>query len=183
MMDTEIGETLRFLREKASVSQRQLARKVGLSGPTISMIESGRTSPSVGTLKRILDGIGISLADFFAGQLAAESKCFLRAIELTEIGEGGISYRQVGQNLGKQPLQILHERYKPGTDTGRNHLSHEGVEGGVVIRGRLEVTVGSRKRILGPGDAYYFDSRQPHRFRNIGKEECEVVSACTPPSF
>jgi mannose-6-phosphate isomerase-like protein (cupin superfamily) len=36
---------------------------------------------------------------------------------------------------------------------------------------------------LEPGDAYYFDSRLPHRFRNVGEEECEVVSACTPPSF
>jgi mannose-6-phosphate isomerase-like protein (cupin superfamily) len=47
----------------------------------------------------------------------------------------------------------------------------------------LEVTVGDQRRMLEPGDAYYFDSRLPHRFRNPGEEECEVVSACTPPSF
>jgi mannose-6-phosphate isomerase-like protein (cupin superfamily) len=62
-------------------------------------------------------------------------------------------------------------------------LRHESEEGGVVIRGRMEVTVGDQRRVLGPGDAYYFDSRIPHRFRNVGDEECEVVSACTPPSF
>jgi mannose-6-phosphate isomerase-like protein (cupin superfamily) len=43
--------------------------------------------------------------------------------------------------------------------------------------------VGDQRRVLGPGDAYYFDSRLPHRFRNIGEEVCEIVSACTPPSF
>ncbi|HSA67874.1 MAG TPA: cupin domain-containing protein, partial [Methyloceanibacter sp.] len=47
----------------------------------------------------------------------------------------------------------------------------------------LEVTVGDRRTILGPGDAYYFDSRTPHRFRNAGDEECMVVSANSPPSF
>jgi mannose-6-phosphate isomerase-like protein (cupin superfamily) len=37
--------------------------------------------------------------------------------------------------------------------------------------------------VLGPGDAFYFESRIPHRFRNVGDEEVEVVTACTPPSF
>jgi mannose-6-phosphate isomerase-like protein (cupin superfamily) len=62
-------------------------------------------------------------------------------------------------------------------------LTHDAEEGGIIIRGRLEVTVGDQVRVLGPGDAYYFDSRTPHRFRNIGDEECEVVSANSPPSF
>ena len=57
------------------------------------------------------------------------------------------------------------------------------VDGGIVLSGRLEVTVGDERRILGPGDAYAFDSRRPHRFRCIGPVPCEVVSACTPPSF
>jgi mannose-6-phosphate isomerase-like protein (cupin superfamily) len=47
----------------------------------------------------------------------------------------------------------------------------------------MELTVGSQRRTLGPGDAYYFDSRQPHRFRNKSDEDCVVVSACSPPSF
>ena len=37
--------------------------------------------------------------------------------------------------------------------------------------------------ILGAGDGYYFDSTLPHRFRNLGEEECEIVSVCTPPTF
>jgi mannose-6-phosphate isomerase-like protein (cupin superfamily) len=47
-------------------------------------------------------------------------------------------------------------------------LTHDAEEGGVIIRGKLEVTVGDQVRVLGPGDAYYFDSRTPHRFRNAG---------------
>ncbi|MGL4320431.1 MAG: cupin domain-containing protein, partial [Paracoccaceae bacterium] len=43
--------------------------------------------------------------------------------------------------------------------------------------------VGAMRKILGPGDAYYFDSRLPHRFRQIGHEKCILVSACTPPTF
>jgi mannose-6-phosphate isomerase-like protein (cupin superfamily) len=43
--------------------------------------------------------------------------------------------------------------------------------------------VGGESRILGPGDAYYFKSTLPHRFRNLGREECEIVSASSPPTF
>ncbi len=49
--------------------------------------------------------------------------------------------------------------------------------------GIIEVTVGEEVRVLNPGDGYLFDSRQPHRFRNIGDTDCVIVSACTPPTF
>jgi mannose-6-phosphate isomerase-like protein (cupin superfamily) len=62
-------------------------------------------------------------------------------------------------------------------------LTHVGEEGGVVVRGRIEVYVGGESRILGPGDAYYFRSALPHRFRNASREDCEIVSASSPPTF
>ena len=108
---------------------------------------------------------------------------FFAASELSEIGSGPISYRQVGADLSESNLQILHERYRPGADTGRSMLSHEAEEGGIILAGRLEVTVADQVRTLSPGDAYRFNSRLPHRFRNTGREDCVLVSACTPPSF
>ncbi len=125
----------------------------------------------------------MSIADFFALQAAPRLKIFFAHDELLEIGGGAISYRQVGRDLTGRALQILHERYAPGADTGKAMLRHEAEEGGVVIKGQLEVTVGDQRRVLGPGEAYYFDSQLPHRFRNVGAEPCEVVSANTPPSF
>ena len=62
-------------------------------------------------------------------------------------------------------------------------LSHDGEEGGVIVQGQVELTVGDQVRVLGPGEAYYFESRQPHRFRNVGRVEAILVSANTPPSF
>lgn len=71
----------------------------------------------------------------------------------------------------------------PGADTGEEMLEHEGEEGGVVISGTVEITVNGEAAVLGAGDAYYFDSRLPHRFRNVGETECVIVSANTPPTF
>lgn len=182
-MTVDIGGRLRFLRERHGLSQRQLAKRTGVTNSTISLIEANATNPSVGALKRILDGIPIGLSEFFALEPERPSKAFYQAEDLVEIGKGPISYRQVGDNLFGRSLQILKECYQPGADTGKVPLVHDGEEGGIVLSGRLEVTVDDERRILGPGDAYSFESRRPHRFRCVGPVPCEVVSACTPPTF
>jgi transcriptional regulator with XRE-family HTH domain len=183
-VEFQVSERLRAVREACGLSQRTLARRSGVANGLVSMIELNRTSPSVATLKKILDGIPMTLADFFAGNLpSSDEPVVYRGSDLIEIGSEGISYRQVGRNLDRRALQVLHERLEPGADTGVDMLRHEAEEGGVVVRGTLELTVAGQCHVLGPGDAYYFDSRLPHRFRNPGNEMCEVVSACTPPSF
>lgn len=182
-MSVDVGARLRYVRMRHGLSQRALAKRAGVTNSSISLIEANEVNPSVGVLKRILDGIPIGLSEFFAMEPERPRQAFYQAQELVEIGRGGISYRQVGENLFGRALQILKERYEPGTDTGRVPLVHEGEEGGIVLSGRIEVTVGEERRILGPGDAYYFESNRPHRFRCVGPNPCEVVSACTPPSF
>ncbi len=182
-MDVDIGPRLRALRMARNLSQRELARRVGLPNSTISLVESGRTNPTIGALKRILDGLPIGLAEFFAFEPQAPRKFFFEAAELKEIGKGRISYRQIGETGMGRALQMIDETYAPGADTGRTPLSHAGEEVGLVLSGRLEVTVDGARKLLGPGDAYAFESHLPHRFRAVGREPCRVVSACTPPSF
>ena len=181
--DLELGLRLRALRERAGLSQRALAKRANVTNSTISLIESGKTNPSVGALRRILDGIPVSLSEFFAFEPEPEKTVFYAAEDLTEIGKGGVSLKQVGTNLFGRAMMILLETYDVNADTGRVMYGHEAEEGGIVISGRIEVTVGDQRKILGPGDAYYFDSRTPHRFRQVGPEKCVIVSACTPPTF
>jgi len=179
----DIGVRLREIRVRLGLSQRALAARADVTNGMISLIEKNRSSPSVATLKKILDGVPMSLAEFFDAGQPAQPKTFFRAEELVEIGGGAISYRQVGARLQGKALQLLHERLQPGADTGAAMLRHDGEEGGVVVRGEIELTVGEATRLLRAGDAYAFSSRIPHRFRNLGGQACEIVSACTPPSF
>lgn len=182
-MNVDVGARLKLIRMQKGMSQREIARRAGVTNATVSLIESNRMNPSVGALKRVLDGIPIGLSEFFALSPSVVDKVYWHSDELLEIGKGSISYRQVGENLFKRKLQILKEHYEPGADTGRVLLTHDGEEGAIIIRGRLEVTVDNQRRVLSAGEAYFFDSRLPHRFRNVGDEPCEVVSACTPPTF
>ncbi len=98
-MTIDLGERLRFVRGRHKLSQRELAKRAGVTNSTISLIESNQMNPSVGALKRILDGIPMGLADFFAIEPDRPRKAFYRSDELTEIGKTPISYRQVGDNL------------------------------------------------------------------------------------
>jgi transcriptional regulator with XRE-family HTH domain len=182
-MAFDVGTRLRTLRLSTGLSQRELAKRAGVTNSAISLIEQNRVSPSVGSLKKVLDGIPLSLAEFFADHDPPRERIFFRKGELQELAGGRISFRQVGRNLSGRALQVLHERYAPGGDTGASMLQHEAEEAGIVIRGHIEITVGEETCVLGPGDGYYFKSTVPHRFRNIGVEECEIVSACTPPTF
>jgi transcriptional regulator with XRE-family HTH domain len=184
-MEIDLGFRLRMVRQRHQLSQRALAKKAGVANASISLIESGNMSPSVSALKRILAGFPMTLAEFFSDELpGVATEVFYRAEALTEISGGeGISYRQIGSAKAGHALQILHETYEVGADTGLIMLQHEGEEGAVILSGRLEVTVGEAMRILGAGDAYYFNSHQPHRFRNAGNEVCTLVSSCSPPTF
>ncbi|WP_366928741.1 cupin domain-containing protein [Methylotenera sp.] len=181
----DVGLKLKIVRLRHQLSQRALAKRAGVANATISLIESGNTSPSVSALKRILAGIPMTLAEFFSDELPnMKSEVFYRAQDLTEISGGvGISYRQIGSAKSGHVLQILYETYAVGADTGLVMLQHEGEEGGVILSGRLEVTVAESTRVLGVGDAYYFNSNEPHRFRNAGTQVCTLVSSCSPPTF
>jgi len=179
----DIGARLRKVRDMHGLSQRQLARRCSVSNAMICLVEKGKTRPSLGLLKNILDAFPISVAEFFSLELDSPARAFYRAGELTEIGSGAVSYRQVGPGNAETKLQLLYERYEVGADTGRTLIRHDAEEGGIIISGHLEVTVGDQTQMLGPGDAYLFNSRIPHRFRNTGKEPCVLVTACTPPSF
>ena len=182
-MDTPTGERLRRIRRRQRLSQRELARRSGVANATISLIENGKLNPTVSMLKKVLDGVPVRLSEFFSDEADAPEKVFFRAGELTEIADGGVSYLQVGANLRGKAIQFLKERYEPGASTGRHEITHEGEECGLILSGRLTVSVGGETATLSAGDAYYFKSNQPHSFENPGNEPCELITACTPPTF
>jgi transcriptional regulator with XRE-family HTH domain len=192
MTGFDMGARLKLVREIRGLSQRQLAARTGVTNGQISMIEQNKVSPSVATLKKVLDGLPMALSDFFAEGEAATPKTFYRRGELKDIVPHAVhgpdatgsklTLLRVGQS-GAHALMMLYEVYEPGSDTGQQPYSHESEEAGIIVSGQIEITVGDEVAILVPGDAYIFDSRRPHRFRNPGSETCVLISACTPPTF
>ncbi|MBV7317317.1 cupin domain-containing protein [Shewanella sp. NIFS-20-20] len=181
----DIGHNLKVVRKLKGLSQRELAKRAGVTNSTISMIEKNSVSPSVSSLKKVLAGIPMSLVEFFSIEEAqtAEPKVVYRQEELLDIGSGPLEYKLIGRDFPNRAMSVMWETYAPGTDTGEEMLQHLGEEAALVISGKLELTVGDEVYIIGAGDSYYFNSEQPHRFRNPFDEACQLVSATTPANF
>ncbi|WP_148254620.1 cupin domain-containing protein [Aidingimonas lacisalsi] len=179
-MSDDVGGRLRALRTMRGISQRELAKRCGVTHSSLSLIEQGKVSPSVSSLKKILDAIPISVGDFFTMDMESRDQVFYAADELADMGSGDVIYKLVGANRDSRALSFMIETYPAGTDTGREMIAHQGEEAGVVLEGEIEITVGADTRVLGPGEAYYFDTNVPHRFRNPNQTACRLVSCCTP---
>jgi transcriptional regulator with XRE-family HTH domain len=182
-MSIEVGKQLRAVRTAFGLSQRELAKRAGVTNGMISLIEQERVSPSIGSLQKVLAAFPMTMAEFFTREMEGQENVVFRANEMPDVGTGDIEYRLVAASRHDRKMSILWETYEPETDTGQDYLTHSGEEGGVVIEGELELTVSGQTWVLGPGDSYYFDSRLPHRFRNKGKKPARIVSANTPPSI
>jgi len=180
----QLGSQLKRLRQRRQLTVRAVAARSGVSHATISLIERDKTSPSVDTLSAMLDALGTTLVSFFNDlQVLEPGSPFYTDEDLVEIGdEESISYRMLGMKHPNRHILMMRETYQVGADTG-GAFSHNAQEAGFVLKGQVEITIGAEVSVLGPGDGYYFDSQSPHRFRNVGREEAEIISAVSPPTY
>lgn len=181
----DVGVRLQSIRKLKGLSQRELAKRAGVTNSTISMIEKNSVSPSISSLKKVLSGIPMSLVEFFSHDLAEQNQTQVvyRASELPDIHSGEVSMKLVGKAYPSRAITFLEETYPAGTGTGEDLYAHEGEETGMLVEGRLELTVAGEVFILEPGDSYYFESSKPHRFSNPYDEPARLISATTPANF
>ncbi|WP_040260300.1 MULTISPECIES: cupin domain-containing protein [Pseudomonas] len=181
----DVGERLQAIRKLKGLSQRELAKRAGVTNSTISMIEKNSVSPSISSLRKVLSGIPMSMMEFFSEELAPESSAQVvyKASELIDISDGEVTMKLVGRGHASRAIAFLSEIYPPGADTGEEMLTHDGEETGILIEGRLELVVGLETFVLEAGDSYYFESTRPHRFRNPYDVPARLISAATPANF
>jgi transcriptional regulator with XRE-family HTH domain len=179
----DIGSRLREERERARISQRELARRLGVSASLISQIESGQSKPSVSTLYAIVSELGVSLDHVFQVH-AHETPAMPASSGDGDMGpvvhpderhvvdlDSGVRWERLTSHELEE-IDFLHVIYDVGgSSSGDDRLMrHPGREYGYVISGRLGVQLGFERHELEPGDSIAFDSTQPHRLWNLGDE-------------
>jgi transcriptional regulator with XRE-family HTH domain len=188
----DVGMRLRAERGRRGLSLRELARRIELSASALSQIETGRSRPSVSTLYAIVSELGMSLDELFGGSAAEAVQ------EPSPAGGGGRPSEQVGPVQRADSRMALElesgvrwERLTPvpdrevdflylvyevgGASTTEGLIRHNGTEYGLVLSGRLTVTVAFDDHELGSGDSISFDSTVPHRLANHGEEPAHAV--------
>ena len=89
-MSLDVGAHLKAVRQMYGLSQRELAKRAGVTNGLISLIEQNRVSPSVSSLKKVLDGIPMALADFFTLDLGGKPQVFFPREEMANMGTANV---------------------------------------------------------------------------------------------
>ena len=167
-ISVNVGERLRELREARNISMRTLATKSGLSANALSMIERGKTSPSVSTLYKLSDAMGISITEFFGSQTEKQQAVFLKGEGRTRIAFSRGTFEGLGgeQFAGRvEPFMLTLEN---GASSGPHHMNHSGHEFVFCLRGKLEYHVEKNIYNLEAGDSLLFSAQLKHKWRNSG---------------
>ena len=167
-ISVDVGNRLRVLREARQISMPVLSQKSGLSANALSMIERGKTSPTVSTLYLLADALEIPVTEFFSPELAPQKVVFVKADKRTRLP----FYRGLWEGLGGEqfagrvmPFMITLEN---GASSGRVPMIHTGHEFVFCVRGRLEYLVEHETYMLDAGDSLLFQAHLKHRWRNPG---------------
>jgi transcriptional regulator with XRE-family HTH domain len=176
----EVGIRLRLIRERNGLSQRELAKRAGITNSNISMIEQGLVSPSINSLARVLSGIPMTLAQFFACDPLDVGRVVYAAHDLEEqqlSTADGVLTQTVAADKPERKVDLQRKIFSSGSDTGAEPLRPVGEMSALLVSGELELTVGMQVHHLQAGDAFYLAPQQPHRIRNRGTDQALVITA------
>ncbi len=159
---------LKLIREAYGISQRELAKRAGVTNSNISMIELGQVSPSIHSLERILSVFPISLADFFSFQPTS-------SLRITRtFSESAVNETLVSQVSGQITSKII--IVPPNSSSSFCLLAQDA--SGVVIRGTSKLKSISTVEMLSAGDAFYIPACQIHQFINCSETSLQLF-ICT----
>lgn len=182
---SRMGAEIRGLRKARNLTLSQLAEASALSVGYLSMVEREQATPSIKSLLSIAHALGVTIGWFFEADAGRPQERGLvvrrsrrRRIDYT----AGIIDELLSPSL-QGNLELVLCRLAPGASSGEEPYSHAGEEAGVIVRGRLELWVDGQSVLLETGDSFGFESTRPHRYRNPGPDETEIVWAITPPSY
>ncbi len=178
--EVDVGGRIRHFRRENSLSIRALADQSGLNVNTLSLIENGKTSPSISTLQQIAAALRVPMTAFFENETARQRLVFQQAGQRprADFSSGVLEDLGAGLTLrGGQPLLVtLH----PGASSGPNAIVHTGFEFVYCLEGLLSYTVEDRNYLLSPGDSLIFEAHLPHSWMNAGAADVRSLLIICP---
>lgn len=179
--DRRLGEVVHFLRRRAGMTLQELAAATGLSAGMLSLLERGRATPSVRTLRLLSLALGVPIAYFFEAPPGeeAESPWVVRkgARRLLRLTASGVLKESVAPAVEGE-MEMYELTLAPGSASGTDFLSHLGEKAGYVLEGRMRLWLDHQANILEAGDSFRFPSTVPHMFDNPAAESCRVLWIC-----
>lgn len=181
--NTDLGRRLRELRKERHLSLKELCARAQLSVAMLSHIERNETNPSLKMLEKICAGLGVEMAESLPdpgrGRNRRGSLC--DSFQRSSLAELALPHGVTKQLLSpshKRTLELFILKVAPNGSSGAEPLIRTGEKGGMLLKGRIRLAVGSRS--IEEGDSFLFDSALPHRFFNPGSVEAHILWIIRP---
>ena len=169
-VNAAVGRNLRAQRVQLAWTLDDLAARSGVSKGMLSQIEQARTNPSVATICRLADALGVSVASLVEAP-EGPSVRVVRAKEGVQLWTGGrpesAARLMVGSGTAQQ-VELWDVHMLPG-----DGFASEGHPAGtrellLVIEGELTLELDGFSHQVCAGDAIAFVADRPHAYRNQG---------------
>ncbi len=170
------GRAVKLHREAAGFSLRELAARSGISASMISDIERGTKSPTVTTVVRVAQALGVSAAALIDG--GSEPAPRIRVLRRGE-GAGGeepAPWESLGAGAPGSRIDFVRYHIPPGAILGPSPAHAAGtVEHVHVAAGAIRVTVGDETAELVAGDSCSCRADAPHGMSNPDPTEEALI--------
>lgn len=166
-----VGGRLREARQGRDMTQDDVAREAGLTKSFVSAVERGETSPSIGSLYRLCEVLGVSIAELFETTPAPESNVVRRAdVRGVSFGGEGVENHVLSPRAERR-AQVIETRVAPGGSPGPEPWSHSGdLVIATVLEGRLEFRFEDHTTVLEAGDTISYSPAEQHSWGNPDDE-------------
>ncbi len=177
----KIGDKIKKLRLSHSLTQEELAGRSDLTKGFISQLERDQASPSIATLKDILDVFSVSLGEFFQESGDVEKVVYARGDRKDIYDEhAGIELLIPAAHDNRFDVALVTlETGQYIADSG-----HAGEEFGFLLQGKVEIILehaGTHQ--AQKGECFFYQASQGHRISNRGERPAKFLWVVAPSTF
>lgn len=165
-----IAARIRSIRQRKGVTLEQLAAQCALDRGYLSRIERGHKTPSIATLLKIGEALGVQMAHLFGEAVGPDAITVVRHTEYKPFpgpsnGKEHALTMVLPQSAARRLSLVM---VSPGAAPTLGSADHSGEEMIFVLEGEVEVSFADRKVALSEGDCVHFDGHLKHGVRRLG---------------
>lgn len=176
----DLGKRVRELRKAHGWTLEQAASQAGLARSTLSKIENGQMSPTYEALKKLAEGLKISVPQLFTPPVQARTG---RRLALTKAGAGQphptatYEHEILAHDLTKKRMLPYRARVRARSiEEFDGWVRHDGEEFLLVLTGVVRLyTEFHEPADLRRGDSAYYDASMGHNLISLSEEDATVL--------
>ena len=178
--EVQVGRRIRELRTRSGLSLRALADRSGLNINTLSLVENGKSSPSVSTLQQLAQALDVHISTFFETEPTLKHVVFTPRDQRPHAVVGSTQMQNLGKDLYGSVVQPFVVTLKPGMGSGERLIVHTGHEFVYCLEGIARYQIDGAEYVLRAGDSLVFEAHLPHCWENHGDSTTQILLVLLP---